>query len=498
MKRALLPFLLFAATALHARTLEVSAGGTYTNLQPAAAVAQPGDTILFRAGTYPGGQFVSELQGTPSAWITVMAAPGEEVILSGGSNSWQLSDPEYLRIAGFTIEGQTGNGMNIDDAGTYETPAHHLIIERCTWRGIDATGNNDELKMSGIDSFEVRDCIFRDGSPGGSMIDMVGCHDGVFTRNTFERAGSNCIQAKGGCRAILIERNAFLEGGSRAINIGGSTGLQFFRPLGINYESADIRVFSNIFTGSDAPVAFVGTVNSQVVNNTIYLPKRWAIRILQETTEPGFLECGDNSFRNNIVIVNSLAASPTINIGPNTRPESFTFSNNLWYNIDNPGWAGPNVPVAESNSLVGRDPMLAAIPTDMTPRSGSPAIGAGVALSEPELDYLGRRFAAPPSIGAIEGGVATTSVGEEERLNGAIRIVRRPEQMHLAVRLASEDASEITLVDLRGDLLWHRVVSAHGAEETFDVPLHDLPNGLYLIVVRSGAALWSERVLLNR
>ena len=57
----------------------------------------------------------------------------------------------------------------------------------------------------------------------------------------------------------------------------------------------------------DAPVAFVGAVNSQVVNNTIYRPGRWALRILQETTDSNFLEVGDNSFRNNIVVIDGTA-----------------------------------------------------------------------------------------------------------------------------------------------------------------------------------------------
>lgn len=399
--------LLLLSSSIHARTLEVSPDGEYDSLGAAARYAQPGDTILFRAGVYPGGDYVANLSGRADAWITVMAAEGEQVILRGGSNAWQLTDASYLRIIGFTIEGQTGNGFNIDDGGSIETPAHHIVIERCTFGRLEATGNNDQLKMSGIDSFMVTRCTFRDGSPGGSMIDMVGCHQGVFSDNLFERGGSNCIQAKGGTAFIRIERNRFLDGGARALNIGGSTGLQFFRPLGANYEASNIAVYANLFTGADAPIAFVGAVNSEVVNNTIWLPKRWAIRILQETTAEGFLPCGNNAFRNNIVVVDDAADNPTLNIGSNTAPETFLFSNNLWYHVGNAGWSGPNLPVAETAAIIGRDPLLVAPPSELSLRAGSPAIGAGADVADPANDFAGRAFLSPRSIGAYEGG--TTS-----------------------------------------------------------------------------------------
>lgn len=492
----LLLLVLTLSPILSARTVEVRPGGTYTNLEAAAAVAAPGDTILFRAGTYAGGEHVSGLQGTHDAWITIMAAPGEEVVLRGGSSAWQLSDPAWIRISGFVLEGQTSNGMNIDDAASYDTPAHHIVIERCTWRGINASGNNDLLKLSGVDSFEVRDCIFLDGAAGGSMIDMVGCHNGSFTGNRFERGGSNSIQAKGGTRYIRIERNTFIDGGQRTLNIGGSTGLEFFRPLGVNYESSDIHVYSNTFVGSDAPIAFVGTVNSTVVNNTIWLPRRWAIRILQETDDPPFLQCGDNTFRNNIVVVGNAAANPTINIGGNTRPQTFTFSNNLWYNAENAGWNGPNLPVAESGGIIGSNPMLAAPPGTMTPGSGSPAIGNGYAVTEPLRDYLGQLFATPRSIGAIEGNAPTVSVERNGSANGSARGRLRltPEygsqSLMAGATLHHDGVIEVMLYDMRGTRCWSYREHHAAGEVAVRIPLNELPAGAYLCVLLcDGASL---------
>lgn len=501
----LLLTLLFAIPSIAAsRTLEVGPSGTYANLEAAAAQAEPGDTILFRAGIYAGGEHVSNLQGTPSAWITIMAMPAGEVVLRGGANAWQLSDAAYVRISGFVIEGQTGNGFNFDDGGTIETPAHDIILERCTFRALQATGNNDQLKLSGLDSFEVRDCSFTDGAAGGSMIDMVGCHAGTFLRNTFTRGGSNAIQAKGGSSNIRIERNTFLQAGQRALNIGGSTGLQFFRPPGINYEASNIYVYSNVFVGSDAPIAFVGAVNSEVVNNTIVTPNRWAIRILQETTEPSFLQCGDNAFRNNIVYITNQAANPTINVGPNTRPETFSFSNNLWYNSSNPSWGGPNLPVTESNGIVGQDPMLSAPPNTLTLRPGSPAIGAGAAVNMPQLDYLGRPFATPRSIGAVEGG-STTSVDEVTGARESFTIQLAGGGDRATAHFSLPDAAagvELALYDVRGERRWMREVGGDEigveGEGGIGIPLGELPAGFYLCVLTSNGTSLARPVIVRK
>ncbi len=472
-----------ATTGAGARTLEVSASGSYTNLQPAAAAAQPGDTILFQGGTYAGGQAVSNLQGRADAWITIMAAPGQEVILQGGGNAWQLSDAAYVRIIGFIIQGQTGNGLNLDDAGTFDTPSHHIVIERCEWRGIDATGNNDQLKLSGIDSFAVRDCYFHDGSPGGSMIDMVGCHFGQFTGNRFERAGSNCIQAKGGTHHIIIERNSFIAGGGRALNIGGSTGLQFFRPQDATFESSFIAVYSNVFVGAEAPVAFVGTVNSVVANNTFYLPGKWAIRILQETTDSRFVQCGDNAFLNNIVVVGSVAANPTLNVGPNTRPTSFLFASNLWYNVDSGTWPGPNLPVAEANGIIGSDPLLAAPPDNLSIPASSPAVGRGFTITEPVLDYNGRPFRTARSIGAFEGAPAS-GVGNAAQPASRVWVRAMAREGRIAVEGTNGGDIDVALYDMRGERVLHGIADAQGIME-----VGALPAGSYLCVVHSGTRL---------
>lgn len=468
-----------------ANTLHVGAGFPYATLTAAAHLAQPGDTILVHEGTYAGGEFVDHLQGTASAVIHILAAPGETVRYSGGTNAWQFSDGAYLHIAGFIFEHQTGNGLNFDDGGTYDTPAHHILFEHCIFRDMDATGNNDLLKLSGIDSFEVRSCTFYNGAEGGSGIDMVGCHDGLIIGSRFENLGSNSIQAKGGSRNIRIEKNVFMHGGDRALNLGGSTGLPYFRPLNAPYEAADLKVYANVFIGSTAPVAFVGTIHTEVINNTFYLPEKWVLRILQETVDPDrFPPCGQNTFSNNIIWLDH-QVSVECNIGPNTAPETFMFSNNLWYHAEDGSWPGPELPVTDVHQIIGQDPLFTDPAAEMFSLSpGSPAIGQGLDVVQPETDFDGHPFLIPRSIGAFEGSMMTSLPGIGPAA-ADFTLYPNPArgEVFLECNIPVSKKAEVTLISLEGKTV-ARYRLAEGNYKPLLFSVRDLTPGCYVVHIQ--------------
>ncbi|HEX8311115.1 MAG TPA: right-handed parallel beta-helix repeat-containing protein, partial [Chthoniobacteraceae bacterium] len=240
--------------------------------------------------------------------------------------------------------------------------------------------------------------IERWGIESGGGIDMVGCHNGLITGNRFRHdadpanTGGTGIQAKGGTRNIIIRQNSFEHAGARSLNIGGSTGMQFFRPPldqwpkgEPRYEASDITVEGNTFIGSTAPFAFVGVDRAVVRDNTIYMPGKWALRILQETKEPGFVACRGGTVRNNIFVFRSDQwGEGGVNIGPDTAPDTFRFSSNLWFCIDRPEASQPRLPVAEEGGIYGIDPQFTAPEAgDLRLRSGSPAAGKGAAAFRP-------------------------------------------------------------------------------------------------------------------
>jgi hypothetical protein len=404
-----LAFFFIASACLYApcgitQILHVGVNQPYPTLEAAAARAVPGDTILFHAGVYKGGESIARLQGKPGKPITLVGVAKDTVIIRGGTAGWMLRNVAWLHIQRLTFEQQTANGFNVDDGGLFDSPSHHIVFTRCTFRNIQASGNNDLLKLSGLDSFEIRDCTFLNGAKGGSGIDMVGCHNGLITGCRFQNMGSNAVQAKGGSRFIRIERNYFNNCGERTLNLGGSTGLPFFRPQNANYEAADLQVYSNLIIGSVSAINYVGCTRVDVINNTIYRPGKWVLRILQENRDTSrFIRCSNNSFRNNIICRGN-QVTYDCNIGGATNPGSFRFSHNLWYHDENPGWRGPvGLPVTDSNSIVGSNPLFTnPAAHDLSIPAHSPAAGKGLAVLQPVYDFGGRLFAPRRSIGCYE------------------------------------------------------------------------------------------------
>lgn len=187
------------------------------------------------------------------------------------------------------------------------------------------------------------------------------------------------IQTKGGSKNITIQRCRFDNAGSRAVNIGGSTGLRYFRPKPNGYEAKDIIVEDCTFIGSMAAVAFVGVDGAVVRYNTIYRPKRCIARILQETRGAEFVSSRNGSFTNNIVAFHSDELRTAVNVGAGTAPKTFKFAKNHWYCIDNPQRSNRlSLPVKETDGKYGMNPQFVnEREGDLSLRKMSPVRDAG-------------------------------------------------------------------------------------------------------------------------
>lgn len=350
----------------------------YRTLTRAARDAQPGTDILLHAGSYPPGSYISNLQGTSGAPIRIRGeSPDAPAVIAGGSGGIQFSDPRYLILENLLIENASGNGLNIDDGGSYATPAEYVILRNITVRNIGPAGNRDGIKLSGLDRFRVERCTVISPGDGGSAIDMVGCHDGILAHNHIVDCLNSGIQAKGGSARLLIYANRFDHGGARAVNMGGSTDVQYFRPLDASYEASQITVWANVFIGVQTPVAFVGCENGLFAHNTVYQPGKWAGRILQENNYAQLIKCQNNVYANNIIVFDD-QVDTFINVGPNTRPETFIFANNLWYHLTNDRFTGPSLPVRETDGIAQRNPRFVNDESgDFHLLPDSPAAGAG-------------------------------------------------------------------------------------------------------------------------
>lgn len=379
-----------------------SAAAPFRMIAAALAKVQPGTRVLVARGTYGPVGSVRNLQGRAGAPIALVGAGGVVIDAGGKGSGLHLADPQYLVIENIAIRNAVPHGISIDDDGAYSSPARHIALRGLAFSRIGDGGNNDCLKMSGVDDFYIEGSRFA-GCNQGEGIDMVGCHRGTITGNTFTDMPGIAVQTKGGSADVLIHGNRFVRIGGRAINAGGSTGEPWFRPLDAPHEAERIRMIANLIkdTGS-APVTFSGCSDCVFANSTIVDPGDYAFRIVEEN--PARLPGERGYFINNIIVFDARTMRSFVDIRKGTKPGTFIVDANLWHPRDDPSFGGPELPrdlPPGRHAVTSRDPMLDG---DLRPQAGSPAIAAGRAVPGGlPGDFERRPYRDPPAVGALSG-----------------------------------------------------------------------------------------------
>src|SRR5262249_27827349 len=333
-------------------------------------------------------------------------------VLEGGGDGLHVVRPRYLVIQDLEIREAAGNGINIDDGDDVGNAdaARFVILRRLTIHdtGVRPSGIADCLKLAGVSDLDIRDNTFgRCGNgpgSGGVGIGGVGVHRATVAFNRFVGNGYGAVQFKGGSDDIQIVANVMKDTGWRGVNMGGSTGTQFFRPplsaSRQNYEAARIHATANVFIGNEAAAAFTGCVECEFTHNTVVNPTKWALRILQETVSAGpymFSPASSGRIADNIFYVrrSDLNTGEDINVGAGTDPMTFVLTHNLWYAHDAPRQSAPRLGAvgAERGSIVGIDPQFVNVDgDDVHVRRNSVAVGAGDERFTPSSDLDGKCY----------------------------------------------------------------------------------------------------------
>lgn len=347
------PFLLalIVATGTKAATHRI---GSDTELRSSLRSLQEGDVLLLAPGVYSGGHHVEGIVN-----LTVEALdPAQPPRFAGGTTGWHFSRCPGLRLRHLIVSGQSVNGLNLDEGGTARPAVTGVMLENLTVEDIGPKGNHDGIKISGLTDLVICGC--RITGWGGQGIDLVGCHrvriEGChFTGKTGYSASAG-IQIKGGSSGVTVENCDFDDAGERPLNVGGSTGLEFFRPPGARHEAKDVVVRGNRIRRSLCAAAFVGVDGAEFSDNTVLHPKRWIFRILQETRAEGFTPCRNVLVSGNRIVFRRDQVVTEVNIGDGTAPETFRFEGNRWFAEDRPQASRPRLPVAETDGVHGQDP----------------------------------------------------------------------------------------------------------------------------------------------
>ncbi len=342
---------------------------TTAQFSSALAAAGQGDEIVLQPGVYSGGHFRANLRE-----VTIRSAdPMNRAIFDGGGNAIQLSDATDVTIADLEFRNQTGNGLNIDDGGSFNTPTTGITLRNITVRDIVTAGNNDGIKLSGVTGFLIDGVEVLNWGTGGSAVDMVGCHHGLIQNSLFKHTntgnGGTTLQPKGGSKDITFRANRIElpADAGRAVQAGGSTGAEFFRFIDgdSGYEANRIVAEGNMIIGGSSAFSWVNIDGGVFHHNVVHRPFRWVARILNENQGLAIVDPQNGQLHDNRIVFNDTGSefSTAVNVGPETLPATYSFARNRWLNLANPTPAGstPSLPTPENGGIYGGDAMA---PTD--------------------------------------------------------------------------------------------------------------------------------------
>jgi hypothetical protein len=335
--------------------------GTTAEFSDALEAAVAGDQILLRPGVYGGDHYRANLRQV----VIRSLDPNNPAIFDGGGNAIQLSDAQRVTIQDLEFRNQTGNGLNIDDGASFDTPSTEITLRNITVRDIATPGNRDGIKLSGVTGFLIDGVRVHNWGTEGSAVDMVGCHHGLIQNSLFAHTSAahagTTLQPKGGSKDITFQANRIelVRGAGRAIQAGGSTGSPFFRFIDgdSGYEADQIVAEGNVIVGGASAFSWVNIDGGVFHHNFVHRPGNWVARILNENQGSAIVDTQNGRFHDNRVVYNDVGAefSTAVNVGPETLPSTYSFARNRWLNLANPSPSGstPELPVAETNGIYG-------------------------------------------------------------------------------------------------------------------------------------------------
>lgn len=372
----------------------------------AAESLQPGQTLVVHEGSYVHDYRLSiSVQGSPSAPVVIMGAPGESrplIHTTAQQNTINVEGASYLTIKGLEITSTVGDGININ------SNSHHITIFNNSIHEVDVGVNvrsdahhlnvsHNEIYNTGIDggtgegmyigcnyaSCVVWDSVFSNnligpGLPGTTQGDGIelkpGSYNNTISDNVIHDRDFPCIlvYGSGGGAPNIIDGNVVWN--------CGDSGIQ---------AAADARIFNNIIFGDDSVTAF----NSQD----------------HQGVTPNNLE-----FVHNTVV----GGNPCLRLDNWGGKSGMVFANNAVYcqndyyvvadlsgvSVDgNVFW--PAVPSSFSGSLLGVSPGADFIDVnnkDVYPAPGSSLIDAGSSSFSLSYDFNHNPRSGVPDAGAYE------------------------------------------------------------------------------------------------
>ena len=356
---------------------------------PVAAARQlmPGDTLIFRAGTYRCRTdgvvgLAPPRDGEKGKPITFKSYNNEHVKLDVRGTDWGLTNTGFSWIVfdGFEVFGSKNNNMKLAAKRGGRGTGHHVTVRNCEFH----RSGRENVFCHSTPFLVFENCHFHDSNRSHGLYLQVGCHNPVVRSCTSENnRGNSGIQfnatAKGGITNALVER-CILRGNAQGFsqmgvidstfrnNVAYNNG--FVGPRGSGWRELIMWTY-----GKDGTKCEGNTWENNTFVNT--LPKGHRLNNIVRSKSG----TKNITFRNNIFVCRGKPLFNLENYG------GFVFENNCLHNIGGGGQvkgSGKLVDFCKAKGLkesgtVTADPMFVGLNKgDLRLKDGSPCIGAGL------------------------------------------------------------------------------------------------------------------------
>jgi hypothetical protein len=486
-------------------------GGTtdrpFLTINKAAAVAQAGDVVIIKSGTYVQTTNIKPANsGVGIAPITYRAEVAGQAIIDGQSSvptiasreglihvsgkNWLVFDGLRIINSGFfgILMTNTASNITVKNCSTFMTGASGVCganssnitvlnntIQKACMAPSAGTGTNECITMASVEGFEV-------------------AYNTVFDRLTDPNNGGEGIDAKNACLNGKIHHNKVYD----LIRLGiyvdayakNLTNVEVYANTVYNCSSGitvaseegatvlNVKVYDNIVRDiSGVGIRLAGYLNNgplqdvDVYNNTI-------VRCGKTKTAANWENCGilveaTNTTNRNFTIRNNLITECTNGIRTNGQTYPI-IDNNLIFGTTT--FTGTNR--LNSNPL-----FVNSTANDFRLQQGSPCIDKAVGLPVSTLDFVGvarpidgdRNGSSIADIGAYEY-VPTTGINALKE--AALKLYPNPANDYIVLEQIIIDAK----IDVY-DNLGRKVLSQKAQESTVRLDVSPLSKGMYLVKV---------------
>ena len=267
----------------------------YSSIQEAVDLANPGDIVLVKDGTYQG--FRVDNSGLQGSEILITANGNKVVINSSNSRSGNdnvyISNSHFITIEGFTVLNAEAYGIGSHDASA-DNPMLGLKISNNTVN--DSSSANIYISQT-ADSSIIANTTYGSKNSHGIYLSNAGSDNVLIAANISYLNAKNGIHFNGDSRnggdglhkGLIVLDNIFYNNTANGIDADGVHDSSFINNLIYDNGRHGVRVFQ--------VDASAGARNLSFINNTIANNSGTAIKLTNDI--------GGHLFFNNIFIENN-------------------------------------------------------------------------------------------------------------------------------------------------------------------------------------------------